>query len=78
MIFGYIRVSTKEQNEDRQLIALNEYDVPEKNIYMDKQSGKDFERKRYKKMLKNVKENDLVIAKSIDRLGRNYQRKYIS
>ena len=73
MIFGYIRVSTREQNEDRQLIALNEYNVPEKNIYMDKQSGKDFERKQYKKMLKNIKENDLVIVKSIDRLGRNYE-----
>ncbi len=72
MVFGYIRVSTKEQNEDRQIIALNEYNVPEKNIYMDKQSGKDFERKQYKKMLKNIKENDLVIVKSIDRLGRNY------
>ncbi len=73
MIFGYIRVSTKEQNEDRQLIALNEYDVPEKNIYMDKQSGKDFNRKQYKKMLKCIKENDLIIIKSIDRLGRNYE-----
>ena len=72
MVFGYIRVSTKEQNEDRQLIALNEYDVPEKNIYMDKQSGKDFDRKQYKRMLRAVKENDLIIIKSIDRLGRNY------
>lgn len=72
MIYGYIRVSTKEQNEDRQLIALNEYNVPEKNIYMDKQSGKDFDRKQYKRMLKSVKENDLIIIKSIDRLGRNY------
>ncbi len=72
MIYGYIRVSTKEQNEDRQLIALNEYNVPEKNIYMDKQSGKDFDRKQYKRMLKAVKENDLIIIKSIDRLGRNY------
>ncbi len=71
-MYGYIRVSTKEQNEDRQLIALNEYNVPEKNIYMDKQSGKDFDRKQYKRMLKSVKENDLIIIKSIDRLGRNY------
>lgn len=71
-MYGYIRVSTKEQNEDRQLIALNEYNVPEKNIYMDKQSGKDFERKQYKRMLKHIKENDLIIIKSIDRLGRNY------
>ena len=72
MVFGYIRVSTKEQNEDRQIIALNEYNVPEKNIYMDKQSGKDFDRKQYKRMLRAVKENDLIIIKSIDRLGRNY------
>ncbi len=72
MMYGYIRVSTKEQNEDRQLIALNEYNVPEKNIYMDKQSGKDFDRKQYKRMLKHIKENDLIIIKSIDRLGRNY------
>ncbi len=72
MIYGYIRVSTKEQNEDRQLIALNEYNVSEKNIYMDKQSGKDFDRKQYKRMLRTVKENDLIIIKSIDRLGRNY------
>jgi len=72
MIYGYIRVSTKEQNEDRQLIALNEYNVPEKNIYMDKQSGKDFDRKQYKRMLKHINENDLIIIKSIDRLGRNY------
>ncbi len=74
MIFGYIRVSTKEQNEDRQIIALNEYNIPDKNIYTDKQSGKDFERKQYKKMLKNIKENDLVIVKSIDRLGKNYEK----
>ena len=72
MVFGYIRVSIKEQNEDRQIIALNEYNVPEKNIYMDKQSGKDFDRKQYKRILRAVKENDLIIIKSIDRLGRNY------
>ena len=72
MVFGYIRVSTKEQNEDRQLIALNEYNVPEKNIYTDKQSGKDFDRKQYKRMLRYVKENNLIIIKSIDRFGRNY------
>jgi len=73
MIYGYIRVSTKEQNEDRQLIALSEYEVSKNNIYMDKQSGKDFDRKQYKRMLKCIKENDLVIVKSIDRLGRNYE-----
>ncbi len=71
MVFGYIRISTKEQNENRQLIALNEYNVPEKNIYMDKQSGKDFDRKQYKRMFKYIKENDLIIIKSIDQLGRN-------
>lgn len=72
MIYGYVRVSTKEQNEDRQLIAMQEYGVPPKNIYMDKQSGKDFNRRQYKKVFKRLKENDLLIIKSIDRLGRNY------
>lgn len=72
MIYGYVRVSTKEQNEDRQLIALKEYDVPSANIYADKQSGKDFDRKQYKRVVRKLKENDLLIIKSIDRLGRNY------
>ena len=71
-IFGYIRVSTREQNEDRQLIAMRELSVPEKNIYMDKQSGKDFERPQYKKMIREMRKNDLLYIKSIDRLGRNY------
>ena len=70
-IYGYMRVSSKEQNEDRQRIALIEMGVPEKNIYMDKQSGKDFERKQYKKLLRKLDENSVLFIKSIDRLGRN-------
>ncbi len=71
--YGYARVSSKEQNEDRQLIALREMAVPEKNIYTDKQSGKDFERPAYKRLLKKIKKDDLLYIKSIDRLGRNYE-----
>ena len=71
--FGYIRVSTREQNEDRQLIAMRELAIPEKNIYMDKQSGKDFDRPQYKKLLRRLKKDDLLYIKSIDRLGRNYE-----
>ena len=71
-IYGYIRVSTREQNEDRQVIALREVGVPEKNVYIDKQSGKDFERPQYKKLLRRMKKDDLLYIKSIDRLGRNY------
>ena len=70
-IYGYIRVSTREQNEDRQLIALREIGVPEKNIYLDKQSGKDFNRPQYKKLLRKLKKDDLRYIKSIDRLVRN-------
>ena len=70
--YGYIRVSTREQNEDRQVIALHEVGVPEKNIYMDKQSGKDFERTQYKRLLRKLNENSVLYIKSIDRLGRNY------
>lgn len=72
-IYGYVRVSTKEQNEDRQLIALHDVGVLQKNIYMDKQSGKDFNRPQYKKLLKKIKPGDLLYIKSIDRLGRNYE-----
>ena len=72
-IYGYIRVSTRDQNEDRQLIAMREIDVPEKNIYTDKQSGKDFERPQYKKLVRKLKRDDLLYIKSIDRLGRNYE-----
>ena len=73
MIYGYIRVSTKEQNEDRQLIALREMAVPEANLFMDKQSGKDFQRPQYKKLVRRLKKDDLLYIKSIDRLGRNYE-----
>ena len=72
-IYGYIRVSTKEQNEDRQLIALQEVGVTDKFIFMDKQSGKDFNRPRYKQLLRKLKKDDLLYIKSIDRLGRNYE-----
>ena len=72
-IYGYIRVSTKEQNEDRQLIAMREANVPPDNIFMDKQSGKDFNRPNYKKLLRKLKKDDLLYIKSIDRLGRNYE-----
>lgn len=71
-IYAYVRVSTREQNEDRQLIAMNELQVPQKNIFIDKQSGKDFERPQYKKLLRKMKKDDLLYIKSIDRLGRNY------
>jgi len=72
-IYGYVRVSTKDQNEDRQFIAMGEAEVPRKNIFMDKQSGKDFNRPRYNCLLKMLKEDDLLYIKSIDRLGRNYE-----
>ena len=71
-VYGYVRVSTKDQNEDRQLIALQEMSIPEKNIFVDKQSGKDFKRPMYKRMLRKIKKDDLLYVKSIDRLGRNY------
>ena len=72
MIYGYIRVSTKEQNEDRQVRAMQEYGVPVDCVYLDKQSGKDFERPAYKKLLRKLKTGDTVVISSIDRLGRNY------
>ena len=72
-IYGYIRVSSRDQNEDRQLIALKEVGVSDKNIYLDKQSGKDFNRPQYKKLLRTLKKDDLLYIKSIDRLGRNYE-----
>lgn len=70
--YGYIRVSSTDQNEDRQLIALREKAVPEQHIYMDKQSGKDFERPQYKRLVKKLKPGDLLYVLSIDRLGRDY------
>ena len=71
-IYGYIRVSSKDQNEDRQRIAMLEFGIPEKNIYLDKLSGKDFNRPDYKRLVRKLKKNDLLVVKSIDRLGRNY------
>lgn len=73
MIYGYIRVSTREQNEDRQLIALREMAVPEANLFIDKQSGKGFDRPQYQKLLRKLKKDDLLYIKSIDRLGRDYE-----
>lgn len=72
-VYGYIRVSSKDQKEDRQQIALKEVGVELQNIYVDKQSGKDFNRPQYKKMLRKLKKDDLLYIKSIDRLGRNYE-----
>ena len=69
-IYGYVRVSSKDQNEDRQMITLHEVGVPEKNIYLDKQSGKDFDRPMYKRLLRRLKPDDVLYIKSIDRLGR--------
>ena len=71
-IYGYIRVSSRDQNEDRQVLALRGMAVPEKNLYADRQSGKDFERPLYKGLLRKLKKDDLLYIKSIDRLGRNY------
>ena len=71
-LYGYIRVSTRDQNEDRQVLALKELSIPEKNLFIDKQSGKDFERPQYRKMVRKLKKDDLLYIKSIDRLGRNY------
>ena len=72
-IYGYIRVSSTDQNEDRQVIALRGKAVPEQNIYMDKLSGKDFNRPQYRKMVKKMRPGDLLYILSIDRLGRNYE-----
>lgn len=72
-IYGYVRVSSTDQNEERQMIALRKMSISEKNIFMDKQSGKDFERPNYKKMVRKLKAGDLLYILSIDRLGRNYE-----
>ena len=72
MEYGYVRVSTREQNEQRQMIALREFGIPERHIFLDKQSGKDFERPNYKKLMRRLKNGDTLVIKSIDRLGRNY------
>lgn len=71
-IFGYVRVSSKEQNEDRQLIAFKDFGIDERDIYIDKQSGKDFNREQYNILKHILRENDVLVIKSIDRLGRNY------
>ena len=71
-MYGYVRVSTQNQNEDRQMIAMAEQGIPETQIYMDKLSGKDFERPRYKALLRKLRFGDVLYIKSIDRLGRNY------
>ena len=71
--YGYIRVSTKEQNEDRQFIAMREFGISEENIILDKQSGKNFDRPGYKRLMRKIKSGDTLVIKSIDRLGRNYE-----
>lgn len=73
IIYGYVRVSSKDQNIERQLIALRDAGIPDKRIYIDKQSGKDFERPAYKSLLRKLKAGDVLVTKSIDRLGRNYE-----
>lgn len=72
-VYGYVRVSTKEQKEDRQLIALKELQISSSHIFIDKQSGKDFNRPKYKALLRKIKAGDVLYIKSIDRLGRNYE-----
>lgn len=71
-MYGYVRVSTRDQNEARQIAVMEELGIPNENIFIDKQSGKDFNRPEYRKMLRKVKKDDLIYIKSIDRLGRNY------
>lgn len=70
--YGYVRVSTKDQNEVRQLIAMREFGIDDKHVFMDKQSGKDFNRPQYIKLIRKLKKRDTLVIKSIDRLGRNY------
>ena len=71
-VYGYMRVSSRDQNEERQIIAMQQWGVPKKHLFLDKQSGKDFERKSYIKLMKKMKTGDTLVIKSIDRLGRNY------
>ncbi len=71
--YGYIRVSSREQNEDRQRIAMREFGIPDELVFEDKQSGKDFERPGYKRLMRKIKSTDTLVIKSIDRLGRNYE-----
>lgn len=72
MTYGYVRVSSRDQNEERQIIAMHDFGIDDKLIYLDKQSGKDFERPQYRKLLRKLKNGDTLVIKSIDRLGRNY------
>ena len=72
-VYAYVRVSSTDQNEDRQLITMRDKKVPARNIFVDKQSGKDFNRPQYQAMVKKLKPGDLVYIHSIDRLGRNYE-----
>ena len=72
-LYGYVRVSTKDQCEERQLLAMREFGVPEKSIYMDKLSGRDFERPQYRRLIRRLRSGDVMVIKSIDRLGRNYE-----
>lgn len=72
-IYGYVRVSSKDQNEDRQMIAMRKLQIPKRNIFVDKISGMNFKRPMYQRMLKKMKKDDLLYIKSIDRLGRNYE-----
>lgn len=72
MTYGYVRVSSRDQNEERQMIAMQDFGVEKKQIYLDKQSGKDFERPQYQKLMRRIKSGDTLVIKSIDRLGRNY------
>ena len=71
-IYGYCRVSSLDQNEQRQMVEMRKLEIPEKNIFVDKQSGKDFNRPRYKQLVRKMKKGDLLYILSIDRLGRNY------
>lgn len=72
MIYGYVRVSSRDQHTDRQMDAMSAWQIPDKNIFVDRQSGKDFERPAYRKMIRKLKKGDVLVVKSIDRLGRNY------
>ena len=72
-IYGYCRVSSRDQNEGRQILAMNEMGIISKNIFIDKQSGKDFNRPMYKRLIRKIKPGDVIYIKSIDRLGRNYE-----
>ena len=72
-IYGYVRVSSTDQNEDRQMLAMSELKIPVEQIYVDKMSGKDFQRPAYKSLVRRLRPGDLVYVKSIDRLGRNYE-----